>query len=215
MGVNMAGNCIIDDDACIAAANQEIIRRYYKALCERKKGAVDNDLVMKLEMIVKQAGLTRDDREVIAVSLAKSRDNGGVPASAIELPNGHIVAGRTTDLLGSCSAVLLNALKELAGIDDEVHLIPPMVFEPIQALKTDTLGSRNPRLHSDEALIALSIAAATDKNAALAMSCLEGLRGCEAHTTVIVSNVDAQIYKKLGINLTCEPEYEYNTLFHK
>ena len=215
MGVNMAGNCIIDDDACIAAANQEIIRRYYKALCDRKKGAVDNDLVMKLEMIVKQAGLTRDDREVIAVSLAKSRDNGGVPASAIELPNGHIVAGRTTDLLGSCSAVLLNALKELAGIDDEVHLIPPMVFEPIQALKTDTLGSRNPRLHSDEALIALSIAAATDKNAALAISCLEGLRGCEAHTTVIVSNVDAQIYKKLGINLTCEPEYEYNTLFHK
>ncbi len=215
MGVNMAGNCIIDDDACIYAANQEIIRRYYKALCDKKKGIVENDLVMKLEMIVKQAGLTKDDREVIAVSCAKSRDNGGLPAAAIELPNGHIVTGRTTDLLGSCSAVLLNALKELADIKDEVHLIPPMVFEPIQALKTDTLGSKNPRLHSDETLIALSIAAATDKNAARAMDCLSSLRGCEAHTTVIVSSVDAEIYKKLGINLTCEPEYQSNTLFHK
>ncbi len=215
MGVNMAGNCIIDDDVCIAAANQEIIRRYYKALCDKKKGVVENDLVMKLEMIVKQAGLTKDDREVIAVSCAKSRDTGGLPAAAIELPNGHIVTGRTTDLLGSCSAVLLNALKELAGINDEVHLIPPMVFEPIQALKTDTLGSKNPRLHSDETLIALSIAAATDKNAAKAMECLSGLRGCEAHATVIVSSVDAEIYKKLGINLTCEPEYQSNTLFHK
>ncbi len=214
MGVNMAGNCIIDDDVCIAAANQEIIRRYYTALCDKKKGIIGNEIVQKLEMLVKQAGLSVDDREVIAVSLAKSRDNGGVPAAAIELPNGHIVAGRTTDLLGGCSAVLLNALKELAGIKDEVHLIPPMVFEPIQKLKTENLGNKNPRLHTDETLIALSIAAATDKNAAKAMKHLADLKGCEAHSTVIISRVDANIFKKLGINLTCEPEYQSDNLFH-
>jgi len=215
MGVNMVGNCIIDDDACVAASNQEIIRRYYKALCDRKKDAVNSDVVAKLELLVKQAGLSADTREVIAVSLAKSRDNGGVPAAAIELPNGHIVSGRTTDLLGGCSAMLLNALKELAGIGDDVHLIPPMVFEPIQNLKTKDLGSKNPRLHSDEALIALSIAAATDENAAKALQCLPELRGCEAHSTVIVSGVDESTFKKLGINLTCEPEYQTNSLYHK
>ncbi|MCQ2488053.1 MAG: DUF1846 domain-containing protein [Clostridia bacterium] len=215
MGVNMVGHCIIDDDACTAASNQEIIRRYYKALCDKKKELIDASVVSKLELLLKQAGLSADDREVIAVSLAKSRDNEGVPAAAIELPDGHIVTGRTTDLLGGCSAALLNALKELAGINDDVHLIPPMVFEPIQALKTKDLGSKNPRLHTDETLIALSIAAATDENAAKAMSCLPKLRGCEAHSTVIVSSVDDNIFKKLGINLTCEPEYQTNSLYHK
>lgn len=215
MGVNMVGNCIIDDNACIEASNQEIIRRYYKALCDRKKDTVDPSVIAKLELLMKQAGLSADDREVIAVSLAKSRDNGGVPAAAIELPNGHIVTGRTTDLLGGCSAMLLNALKELAGIKDEAHLIPPMVFEPIQALKTKDLGSRNPRLHTDETLIALSIAAATDKNAAKAMACLPQLRGCEAHSTVLVSRVDENTFRKLGINLTCEPKYQTKSLYHK
>ena len=215
MGVNMVGHCITDNDACVYASNQEIIRRYYKALCDKKKGVVDNDLVTKLEVLMSQAELSADDREVIAVSLAKSRDTGGEPATAIELPSGHIVAGKTTELLGSCSSALLNALKELAGIEDEYHLIPPNVFEPIQALKTANLGSKNPRLHSDETLIALSIAAATDEKAAKAMSHLSDLRDCEAHTTVIVGSVDMNVYKKLGINLTCEPEYQTDALYHQ
>ncbi len=214
MGVNMAGNCIIDDAACIEASNQEIIRRYYTAMCDKKKGSANTELVMKLEVLMKQAGLSTDNRPVIAAAISKAEAY-GEPASAIELPDGKIVTGRTTDLLGPSAAMLLNALKELAGIPDEYHLIPPVVFEPIQDLKTKTLGSKNPRLHTDETLIALSIAAATDENAARAMACLEKLRGCEAHSSVIVTEVDATIFKRLGINLTCEPLYQTNSLYHK
>ncbi len=214
MGVNMAGNCIVDDEACIKASNQEIIRRYYTALCDKKKGTIDNDIVLKLDFLMKQAGLKISDRPVIEAACKKDEEY-DAPASAIELPSGKIVTGRTTDLLGSASAMLLNALKELACIPDEIHLIPPMVFEPIQKLKIQTLGSKNPRLHSDEILIALSIAAASDKNAQKAMEHLKDLRGCEAHTSVIISQVDAGTFKKLGINMTCEPKYQTDALFHQ
>ena len=214
MGVNMAGNCIIDDAACIEASNQEIIRRYYTAMCDKKKGIGETEPVMKLEVLMKQAGITTDARPVIKAALEKAADSDG-PAGAIELPNGKIVTGKTTDLLGPSSSMLLNALKELAGIEDEYHLIPPVVFEPIQELKTKTLGGKNPRLHSDEVLIALSIAAATDPKAAAAFACLDKLRGCEAHSSVIVSEIDATTYKRLGINLTCEPWYQTDRLFHK
>lgn len=215
MGVNMAGNCIIDNDACIEASNQEIIRRYFTGLCDKKKGLVDDSVVMKLELLMKQAGLRISDRPVVHAACEKSEAYGGEPASAIELPNGKIVTGRTTDLLGSSSAMLLNALKELAGIPDEIHLIPPMVFEPMQKLKTESLGCRNPRLHTDEILIALSIAAATDKNAKLAMEHLKDLKDCEAHTSVIISQVDTSVFKKLKINMTCEPTYETDNLYHQ
>lgn len=214
MGVNMAGNCIVDNDACIEASNQEIIRRYYTALCDKKKGIGDNEAIRKLEFLMNQAGVSSDDRPVVAAALKKASEH-DEPASAIMLPSGKIVTGRTTDLLGSASAMLLNALKELANIPDEIHLIPPIVIEPIQTLKTDTLSSKNPRLHTDEVLIALSIAAATDKNAALAMDHLSDLKDCEAHTTVIVSQVDANIFKKLGINMTCEAQYQSDNLFHQ
>lgn len=215
MGVNMAGNCIVDDKACIEASNQEIIRRYYTGLCDKKKGVVDDGVVMKLEFLMKQAGLHISDRPVVEAACKKAAEYDGEPASAIELSNGKIVTGRTTDLLGSSSAMLLNALKELAGIPDSTHLIPPMVFEPMQRLKTETMGCKNPRLHTDEILIALSIAAATDENAKLAMDHLADLRDCEAHTSVIISQVDAGVFKKLKINMTCEPTYETDNLFHQ
>ena len=214
MGVNMAGNCIMDEEACISASKQEIIRRYYTALCDKRKGIISNDIVMKLEFLMKQAGVTADDRPVISAAKSKGAQY-DEPASALQLSDGRIVTGRTTDLLGAASAMLLNSLKELAGIPDEIHLIPPIVIEPIQMLKTKTLGNKNPRLHTDEILIALSVAAATDKNAEMAMQQLSKLKGCEAHTTVIISQVDAGVFKKLGINMTCEPEYESNKLFHQ
>lgn len=214
MGVNMAGNCIIDNDACIEASNQEIIRRYYTALCDKKKAVIDDETVLKLEFLMKQAGISKLSRPVMAAAVEKASAT-GEPASAIELPSGEIVQGKTSELLGSASAMLLNALKVLAGIDDAIHLIPPIVIEPIQTLKTETLGNKNPRLHTDEVLIALSIAAATDANAALALRQLPKLKGCEAHTTVIISQVDASIFKKLGINMTCEPVYQSDNLFHQ
>ena len=214
MRVNMAGNCIIDNDACIEASNQEIIRRYYTALCDKKKAVIDDETVLKLEFLMKQAGISKLSRPVMAAAVEKASAT-GEPASAIELPSGEIVQGKTSELLGSASAMLLNALKVLAGIDDAIHLIPPIVIEPIQTLKTKTLGNKNPRLHTDEVLIALSIAAATDANAALALRQLPKLKGCEAHTTVIISQVDASIFKKLGINMTCEPVYQSDNLFHQ
>ncbi len=214
MGVNMAGNCIFDDEACCEASKQEIIRRYYIGLCDRKKGTVEDDVVRKLEFLMSQADVEKKDRPVIEAACEKANQY-DEPAAAIQLPNGKIVTGRTTELLGAASAMLINALKELAEIPDEIHLIPPIVFEPIQELKTGVLGSKNPRLHTDEVLIALSIAAATDKNAALALRKIGELQGCEAHTTVILSQVDSSIFKKLHINMTCEPQYQSDSLYHR
>ncbi len=206
MGVNMAGNCIIDDEVAKKASRQEILRRYYTALCDERKGIISSDIVLKLELLMNKAGITVNDRAVIGPALQK-KEITGAPAAAMELPDGTIVTGKTSDLLGASSALLLNALKTLAGIEDSVHLISPEVLEPIQHLKVGHLGSRNPRLHTDEALIALSICAATDEKAELAMQQLDKLRGCEVHSSVILSAVDEKVFRRLGTNLTCEPVY--------
>ena len=206
MGVNMAGNCIIDDQLTRAASCQEIIRRYYDALCAQKKGTVTEDVVRKLELLMKKAGTTPAIRTVVAAALNREAET-QLPATAMELPNGSIVTGRTSALLGACASLLLNALKALGGIQDELDLISPVVIGPIQHLKLDHLGNRNPRLHTDEILIALSISAATNPTAALAMKQLSKLRGCEVHSTVILSPVDEKTFKRLGVNLTCEPRF--------
>ncbi len=207
MGVNMAGNCIIDDEITKAASRQEILRRYYTALCDYKKGIIADDVVPKLELLMSKAGVSTSDRAVIEPALERARQT-GTPCTAIELPDGEIITGKTSELLGASAALLLNALKKLAGLDDSVHLISPVIIEPIQRLKTNHFGNRNPRLHTDEILIALSICAATDENAELAMQQLSKLRGCEVHSTVILSSIDAKVFKRLGINLTCEPIYQ-------
>ena len=198
MGVNMAGNCIIDEDIVCEASRQEIVRRYYTALCGKRNGTVQDDEIIKLELMMKQAGVAPADRKVISAALGKEQMT-GTPAAAMELPDGTIITGKTSNLLG--------ALKYLGGIDDSVLMMSPAVIEPIQSLKVDHLGSSNPRLHTDETLIALSICAATDPTAKLAMEQLSKLRGCEVHSTVILSPVDERTMKHLGINLTCEPKY--------
>ena len=206
MGVNMVGNCIVDDEACIEASRQEILRRYYAALCDQKRGKDMDSQILKLEFLMKKAGVVLEDRKVATAALQRAEDT-GLPAAAMELPDGKIVTGRTSELLGACSALLLNALKELAGLPDELHLIAPEVIGPIQHLKVDHFGNRNPRLHTDEVLIALSICAATDPEAEQAMEQLYKLRGCEVHSSVILSSVDEKTFKRLGVNLTCEPRF--------
>ena len=213
MGVNMVGNCIIDDEVTQKAAKQEIIRRYCTALCDFKKGDVSSDVVYKLELLMKQAGLSLDDRPVISAALSKAELT-AAPAAALELPDGHIVTGKTSPLLGASSAVILNALKYLAGIPDEHALISHTIIEPISHLKVGHLGNHNPRLHISELLIALSICSITSPEAELAMKQLEKLRGCDAHSTVILSEEDAKTFKKLGVNLTCEPKYQTKKLYH-
>ena len=214
MGVNMAGNAIIDDEAVRDASKQEIIRRYYDALCRRRKGNGSDEEVMKIELLMKQAGTSTDDRPVVGAALLKAEMT-GAPAAAMELPDGHIVTGRTTDLLGASAALLLNALKTLADLPDEVKLISPEVIDPIQNLKVGSLGSHNPRLHTDEVLIALSVCAASDERAAKAMEQLSRLKGLEVHTSVILSNVDMSTFRKLGVNLTSEPNYQTKKLYHR
>ena len=206
MGVNLVGNCIIDDAVVREASCQEIIRRYYDVLCDQKRGKVGSDVVFKLELLMKKVGITAEDRKVIAPALTRAEET-GLPAAAMELPDGTIVTGRTSDLLGASAALLLNALKALGGIRDELHLISPVVIDPIQHLKVDHLGNRNPRLHTDEVLIALSISAATNPTAELAMEQLSKLRGCNVHSTVILSPADEKTFKRLGVNLTCEPKF--------
>lgn len=207
MGVNMAGNCIIDDEAVCAAAKAEIIRRYYISKCDFKKGLISEEETMKQELFMKQAGVTVDDRRVVAAALAKEEET-GAPAAAMELHDGTILTGRTSELLGAVSALLLNALKYFGGISDDVLLMSPHVIEPIMNLKVQHLGNANPRIHTDETLLALSICANTDENARKAMDQISKLRGCEVHSTVILSQVDERIFKRLGINLTCEPKYQ-------
>ncbi len=206
MGVNMAGKCIVDDEVTKKASNQEIIRRYYTALCDQKRGIVENDVILKLELLMNKASITTNDRTVIKPALKKAQAT-DFPATALELNDGTIVTGKTSSLLGASAALILNALKTLADIDDNIHLISPAIIEPIQRLKTNHFGNRNPRLHIDEVLIALSICAATDKNAELAMNQLDKLKGCEVHSSVILSSSDTKTFKRLGMNLTCEPIY--------
>ena len=214
MGVNMAGKCIVDDEAVCAAARQEIVRRYYTALCDRRVGAAGDELVNKLELLMQQAHVDPSIRPVVAAAAQVAEETGN-PAGAIELPSGEVVTGKTTDLMGASSATLLNALKRLAGIDHQHHLISREAIEPIQAVKVNHLGSVNPRLHSDETLIALAISATTNPLAKRALDQLSALRGCEAHSTVILSPVDSGTYSRLGLRLTCEPQYETNKLYHK
>ena len=207
MGVNMAGNCIFDDEAVSEASRQEIVRRYYTALCGQRQGTISEEIVYKLELLMKKAGISIHDRKVVSPALQKAALT-DAPAAAMELPDGSIVTGKTSDLLGASSALLLNALKRLGGISDDIHLISPVIIEPIQHLKVDHLGNRNPRLHTDEVLIALSICAATNPTAELAMEQLNKLRGCEVHSSVILSQVDEKVFRRLGVNITCEPKYE-------
>ena len=207
MGVNMVGNCIVEDAVCCEASQQEILRRYYTALCDQKKGKAPDSQILKLELLMKKAKVSVDARRVVEPALELAEKT-GKPAAAIELPDGRIVTGKTSSLLGASSALLLNALKELAGLEDELHLIAPTVIDPIQHLKVDHLGNRNPRLHTDEVLIALSICAASDPTAEMAMEQLGKLRGCEVHSSVILSAVDEQVFKRLGVNLTCQPRYK-------
>jgi uncharacterized protein (UPF0371 family) len=203
----MVGNCVVDDEAARDASRQEIIRRYYSALCDQKQGKGSDDTVLKLELLMKKAAVDITTRKVVGAALAKAEDT-GLPAAAMELPDGQIVTGKTSNLLGASSALLLNALKALGGMSDDLHLISPLAIDPIQHLKVDHLGNRNPRLHTDETLIALSISAATNPTAELAMEQLSKLRGCEVHSSVILSAVDEKIFKRLGVNLTCEPRYK-------
>lgn len=214
MGVNMAGYCIYDDEACREASKQEIIRRYYAAACDVRRGTSDPSEVRKIELIMNSMGTGTHERPVVAAALQRAEDT-GAPAVAIELADGRIITGKTSSLLGASSACLLNALKALAGIDKKLLLISPGIIQPIQHLKIEHLGNHNPRLHTDELLIALAICAVTNPMAEVAMDQLDKLRGCEAHSSVILSNVDAELFKKLGVNISFEPKYQAKKLFHK
>ena len=202
MGVNMAGNCIFDDEAVKEAANQEIIRRFFNAKCNQIKGRASKDEIYKLELLMNNAGLCVDDRKC-ALEATRLEEKTGAPAAAIELSDGKTVTGKTSALLGCASAMLLNALKVLAGIDDDVLLIAPEVIKPIQELKINHLGNKNPRLHTDETLIALSISAVNDEKAKLALNQISKLKNCEMHSSVMLAQVDENVLKKLGIRLTC------------
>ncbi|MBE7028326.1 MAG: DUF1846 family protein, partial [Ruminococcaceae bacterium] len=192
---------------------QEIIRRFYNASCSVRQGSGEQDEVFKIEMIMNRLGITTNDRPETIAALSRERETGG-PAMAITLPDGKLITGKTSPLLGACAALILNALKHLAGIDDDVLLISPDAIEPIQELKVNHMGSKNPRLHSDETLIALAISASTNETASLAMSQLTKLKGCEAHSSVILSRVDERVFQKLGINVTYEPKYQTQKLYH-
>ena len=204
MGVNMAGNCIVDDEVCREASYMEIIRRYYTALNDVIKGKAKENEVYKIELLMKQAKISTDDRRV-TVAAKKREEALHVPTAAIELPDGQIITSKTSDLLGASAALLLNALKYLGEVEHDIHLISPEAIEPIQELKTKYLGGKNPRLHTDEVLIALSISAMNDLHARKALEQLPKLKGCQVHTSVMLSDVDIKTFKKLGVDLTSEP----------
>ena len=214
MGVNMAGHCISDDEVCRDAARQEIVRRYYKALVEERREDLDDIVSSRIGMVMSKARTTTEDRRVVAPALAVAEET-GEPGSAVELADGTIITGKTSALLGCSAAMLLNALKHLAGIDPELHLLSPESIEPIQTLKTEHLGSRNPRLHTDEVLIALSVSAARSEESRRALAALKDLRGSEAHTTTILGSVDEDIFRNLGVLVTSEPEYWRKSLYRK
>lgn len=204
MGVNMAGNCIVDDEACKEASHMEIIRRYYTALNDVIKGKAKENEIYKIELLMKQAKITTDDRKV-TVAAKEREEKLGVPTAAIELADGTIITSKTTDLLGASAALLLNALKYLGEVEDDAHLISPEAIGPIQELKTKYLGGKNPRLHTDEVLIALSVSALNDPNARKALEQLPKLKGCQVHTSVMLTDVDIKTFKRLGVDLTSEP----------
>lgn len=214
MGVNLAGSCITVDEVCREAARQEIIRRYYKALMHERIQDEDDVVSQRIGMVMSKAGCSPSDRSVVEPALAVEART-GEPGAAIELADGTIVTGKTSALLGCSAAMLLNALKHLAGLDDAVQLLSPSSIEPIQTLKTEHLGSRNPRLHTDEVLIALSVSASSDENARRAVDQLRSLAGCDVHTTTILGTVDEDIFRNLGISVTSEPRFLRKALYHK
>ena len=214
MGVNMAGFCITDDDACCDASRREIVRRYFAAGCAKLRGSGDDEAVGKIEILMEQAGVSPENRRSARAANALEAAT-GKPAAAMELADGSVVTGKTKDLLGCASAMLLNALKTLAGIPDEVKLIAERVIEPIQRLKVTSLHNRNPRLHTDEVLIALSICAVDDPFAARAIAQLPRLKGLEAHASVLLSPVDEDTFRRLGVNLTCQPKHETQRLYYR
>ena len=214
MGVNMAGFCITDDDACCDASRREIVRRYFAAGCAKLRGSGDDEAVGKIEILMEQAGVSPENRRSARAANALEAAT-GKPAAAMELADGSVVTGKTKDLLGCASAMLLNALKTLAGIPDEVKLISERVIEPIQRLKVTSLHNRNPRLHTDEVLIALSICAVDDPFAARAIAQLPRLKGLEAHASVLLSPVDEDTFRRLGVNLTCQPKHETQRLYYR
>ena len=214
MGVNMAGYCITDDEACCEASKQEIIRRYYAAACAVRQGLSDAAELRKIELIMNSAGISIEDRPVVKAALDRAEET-GAPAVALELNDGTIITGKTSSLLGASSACLLNALKKLAGIDKPLQLIAPGVIEPIQHLKVEHLGNHNPRLHTDEMLIALTICSVMNPMAGYAIDQINSLKGCEAHSSVILSHVDEEMFKKLGVNISFEPRYQAKKLYHK
>ena len=214
MGVNMAGNCICNDEICKEASRQEIVRRYYAALNGILKGTCPEEQAQTIELLMNQAGVTIQDRKVVSAAL-KRAEKTNAPAAALELPDGTMITGKTGNLLGASAALLLNVLKHLAGLGHELHIISPEAIEPIQKLKVEYLKSKNPRLHTDEVLIALSTSAASNPDARLALRQLDKLEGCQAHTSVILSDVDIKIFQKLGVQLTCEPVYEDGDVYHR
>ncbi|MBQ9331045.1 MAG: DUF1846 domain-containing protein [Oscillibacter sp.] len=214
MGVNMAGYCIMDDDVCCDASRQEILRRYYTACVERAQGKGGDDPVRRLELVMQQGGVTPAICPAVSAALLKAETT-HAPAGAMVLADGRIVTGKTSDTLGAASALLLNALKAVGGIDDHFELISAQVLEPICRLKTQYLGHKNPRLHTDEVLMALTISALTNPLAEMAQQQLPKLRGCDAHFSVILSDVDEKLFRRLGVNVSCEPQYETKGLYHK
>ena len=214
MGVNMAGFAIVDDEACRQASRMEILRRYYAGMVDKARGKCDENVVRKLEIVMQQADVTPDICPAVAASLKKAEET-GTPAGAMVLPDGRVVTGKNSPLLGPSAALLLNAIKALAGIDKELDLLPASIIAPISDMKISHLGHHNPRLHSDEVLIALSISAVTNPLAERVLKKLDDLRGCDAHFSVILSEEDAKLYKRLGIHVSCEPRYEVKRLYHK
>ena len=214
MGVNMAGFAIVDDAVCQEASRMEILRRYYAGMVDRVRGKCDDDVVRKLEIIMQQAGVTPDICPAVAACLKKAEET-AAPAGAMVLPDGRVVTGKNSSLLGSSAALLLNAIKALAGIDKELDLLPSSIIAPISDMKISHLGHRNPRLHSDEVLIALFISAVTNPLAERVLKKLDDLRGCDAHFSVILSEEDEKLYKRLGIHVSCQPRYEIKRLYHK
>ena len=214
MGVNMVGSCIVDDEACREASHMEILRRYYTALTGCLRGTVDREVVYKLELLMKRAEVTAAIFPAVAAALEKEEET-GAPAGALVLPDGRVITGKTSDLLGASASLLLNALKALGGIDQELDLISTQVLEPICRLKTGSLGNKNPRLHSDEVLIALCVSALTNPIAGMAQQQLPRLKGCGAHFTVVLSDVDEKLYRRLGMHVSYEAKYERQRLYHK
>ena len=214
MGVNMAGFAIVDDAVCQEASRMEILRRYYAGMVDRVRGKCDDDVVRKLEIIMQQAGVTPDICPAVAACLKKAEET-AAPAGAMVLPDGRVVTGKNSSLLGPSAALLLNAIKALAGIDKELDLLPSSIIAPISDMKISHLGHRNPRLHSDEVLIALSISAVTNPLAERVLKKLDDLRGCDAHFSVIISEEDEKLYKRLGIHVSCQPRYEIKRMYHK